>query len=90
MPAKNWKVYILTCADETFYTGITNDLTARIDAHNQGTGARYTRGRQPVNLAGYWEYANRSEASKAEYRIKGLTRRQKQDLLKTAKRSPEK
>lgn len=84
MSSKNWKVYILACADDTLYTGITKDLRARIEAHNQGTGARYTRGRRPVRLLGYWEYTSRSEASRAEYRIKQLSRRQKQNLLKTA------
>ncbi|MFP4548915.1 MAG: GIY-YIG nuclease family protein [Fidelibacterota bacterium] len=84
MSANNWKVYILACADDTWYTGITNNLNARIEAHNQGTGARYTWGRRPVRLLGYWEYTSRSEASRAEYRIKQLSRRQKRNLLKTA------
>jgi putative endonuclease len=82
MSAKNWKVYILAYADNTLYTGITNDLAARIKAHNQGKGARYTRGRNPVKLLGSWEYASRSKASQAEYKIKQLSRSQKLLLLR--------
>jgi len=79
-----WNLYIVKCADGTLYTGITNDLAARIKAHNQGKGARYTKGRRPVILLGYWEYTNRSQASKEEYKIKQLPRHRKLALLRTA------
>ena len=52
---KCWVVYILRCKDNTLYTGITDDLNKRLKAHNEGKGAKYTRGRGPVQLY-YWEY----------------------------------
>ena len=78
-----WVVYILQCADDTLYTGITNDLEKRLQQHNGElkNGAKYTRGRQPVTLV-YSETSNsRSEASKREYVIKSLNRIQKQALI---------
>jgi len=76
--AKSWCLYVLRCADGTLYCGITNDLARRIDQHNRGTGARYTRGRGPVALVRSWPAADRSGASKAEAAFKKLTRRQKE------------
>lgn len=79
--SQNWFVYILKCSDNTLYTGITTDIARRLAEHNDGTGARYTRARLPVSLA-YLETAeNRSEASKREYRIKQLSRGQKEGLI---------
>ena len=49
-------VYMVECADDSYYTGWTNDVEARVAAHNDGAGARYTRGRRPVRLV-YWEEA---------------------------------
>jgi putative endonuclease len=70
---KPWFIYILRCADGTLYTGITTDLSRRVQEHNsQKKGARYTRSRRPVTLV-YSESAdNRSEASKREYAIKQM------------------
>jgi len=79
--SKKWFVYLLECDDGTFYTGITNDLEARIDTHNEGKGAKYTRGRTPVKLKIYFEFEDRSEASKVEYLIKELSRKQKEELI---------
>jgi putative endonuclease len=62
----------LECSDGSYYAGITNDLENRINAHNNGTGAKYTRGRSPVKLIGHQAFENRSEASKAENQIKKL------------------
>ncbi len=76
-----WIVYILECIDKSYYTGITNNLEARIIKHNKGKGAKYTRGRGPVTLLKSWEFSSKSEASKEEYRIKKLTKSQKVDLL---------
>lgn len=76
MSASVWYVYILACADDTLYTGITTDLTRRIAEHNgeRGLGARYTRSRRPVALA-YAELAdNRATASQREAAIKRLDR----------------
>ena len=77
-------VYLLRCADGTLYTGFTNDLARRLAAHNAGRGAKYTRGRRPVELV-YWEsFSNKSSALRREYAIKQLTRRQKLTLIQSS------
>lgn len=76
-----WVVYILECADGTLYTGITNNLSKRISTHNKGKGAKYTRTRLPVSLKASCEFPDRSSASKEEYRVKKLTRKQKLALI---------
>jgi len=68
-------VYLLSCADETLYTGITNDLESRVAAHNSGTGAKYTCGRQPVKLVHHEIYENKSAALRRELEIKKMARR---------------
>lgn len=75
-------VYILRCADGTLYTGYTTDLDRRIKEHNQGQGAKYTRGRSPVELVYSEEYKTRSRAQKREYEIKTYSRQKKLDLVK--------
>lgn len=77
-----WYVYILQCADGTLYTGITTDVNRRLNEHNSGKGAKYTRTRLPVMIVAVSEAGSRSEASKEEYRIKQLTREQKLKLIK--------
>jgi putative endonuclease len=73
-------VYLLECADGTYYTGWTVDLRARLEAHNAGTGSRYTRGRRPVSLA-YWERANaKSEALRREAALRCLSHADKRSL----------
>jgi len=72
-----WFLYLVECKDGSFYAGITNRLQERISAHNNGTGARYTRGRGPVKLLASKEYIDRSNASKAEALIKRLPRHKK-------------
>jgi putative endonuclease len=77
----DWTVYIVRCADATFYTGITNGLDKRLKAHDAGTGAKYTKSRGPVELV-YSEISpDRSAASKREYAIKQLTRAEKLELI---------
>lgn len=73
----SWCLYLLECSDGSYYAGITNDLENRIKAHNEGLGAKYTRGRCPVKVLAQKAYPNRSEASKAESAIKKLNRSQK-------------
>jgi putative endonuclease len=86
-------VYVLRCADGTFYTGWTVDLDARVAAHNDGTGARYTRSRRPVTLH-YWEPApSRGVALRREAAIRRLDRAAKARLggpspTEDARRSP--
>jgi len=74
-------VYIVECADGTYYTGYTTDVDRRVSEHNAGTGARYTRGRTPVTLIYTETYATKSEAMSREYAIKQLRRRQKERLV---------
>lgn len=77
----DWSVYILKCNDDSYYTGITNDLKKRIADHESGNGAKYTRGRGPLTLM-YTEYfENRSAASKREFAIKKLSRIEKEHLI---------
>lgn len=76
-----WYVYILECKDNTLYTGITNDLDARLKKHNLGTASKYTRSRVPVKLV-YVEMAiDRSQASKREYELKQLSRKSKLKII---------
>ncbi len=75
-------VYILTCSDDTLYTGITTDLTKRLDEHNNSDrGAKYTKNRRPVVLSYSESAKDRSEASKREYAIKKLSRLEKLKLI---------
>ena len=74
-------VYILKCADDTLYTGWTNDLDKRFKVHSQGKGAKYTKGRLPVELVYFEEFDNKIEAMKREYEVKQLSRKEKQKLI---------
>jgi putative endonuclease len=80
-----WFVYLLRCADNTLYTGITTDLNRRLDEHNgknsSNKGARYTRSRRPVFLVYSETHANRANASQREYAIKKLSRYAKEQLI---------
>jgi len=73
--------YVLTCKDESLYGGYTNNLERRIKLHNEGKGAKYTRGRGPVKLTYFKSYDNKSDALKAEYHFKRLTRKKKIEFL---------
>lgn len=76
-----WYVYLLKCNDDTIYVGITTSIERRVKEHNTSNkGAKYTRMRRPVVLLKYFEFENRSLASKEEYRIKHLTKKQKLEL----------
>lgn len=74
-------VYILRCGDETLYTGYTTDVERRIEEHRSGNGAKYTRGRGPLELVHVEEYATRSAAMAREYEIKQLSRDEKERLI---------
>lgn len=76
-----WVVYMVMCSDNTIYTGITNDLEKRINTHNSGKGAKYTRSRYPVRLLSNWSCEDKSAASKLEYQYKQLSRLQKLKLI---------
>ena len=72
---------MLKCSDGTLYTGWTNDLEKRVEAHNSGKGAKYTKARRPVELAYYEEFETKEQAMKREYAIKQLGRKEKQKLI---------
>jgi putative endonuclease len=76
-----WFVYILECVDGTYYTGITNDVAARLQVHESGAGAKYTRGRSPLKLVYKEECVNRSTAAKREIEIKKMKRNRKMMLF---------
>ena len=77
-----WVVYIIKCKTKTLYIGITKNINKRLSTHNNGTGAKYTRGKGPFDLLYTESYPNRSEASKREYYLKNLSRDQKLHLIK--------
>ena len=76
-----WYLYVLRCGDGTLYTGITTDVERRLEEHRQGRGAKYTRGRGPLELAYQEECGTHSEALKREYAVKQLTREEKENLI---------
>ena len=73
--------YIVVCSDGTYYTGSTGDLEKRVESHNKGRGAKYLRGKRPVELVYARAYRYYKLALKAERKIKTLTRRQKEALI---------
>ena len=80
-------LYILKCADETLYTGITVDIERRVSEHNTSKlGAKYTKSRRPVELVYSRRFRNRSNATKAEAKMKKLSREEKLGLIKEYKK----
>lgn len=77
--------YILRCADDTLYTGWTNDLEKRLAAHNAGQGAKYTKPRRPVRLVYSEGFETKEEAMRREFSIKRLTRAEKLALIEEKK-----
>ena len=78
-----WYLYILRCGDGTLYTGITNDIEKRLETHRSGNGAKYTRGRSPLELVYRECCGSHSDALKREAAVKKLTRQQKEALIET-------
>jgi predicted GIY-YIG superfamily endonuclease/nucleoid DNA-binding protein len=76
----SWFVYILRCSDNSLYCGTTTDLTRRVEAHNAGTGARYTRSKLPVRLVWFAQTRSKSDAFREEFRIKRLQKNKKELL----------
>ena len=72
-----WYVYLLRCGDGTLYTGSTDDVEKRLAAHRAGKGAKYTRGRGPLELAYFEQLPDKSAALRREYEIKQMTRQEK-------------
>lgn len=82
-----YHLYILSCADKTLYTGITTDLERRVAEHNGAKlGAKYTRARRPVKMVYSKKFKNRSAAARQEARIKKLSRIEKLELIKKARK----
>ena len=83
MSESRWFVYIVRCGDSSLYTGIATDVERRFEEHSEGgaKGAKYTRGKGPLELVFQREVGNRSEATKEEIRIKGMSRKQKLALI---------
>ena len=78
MKSNPWYLYVVKCSDNTLYTGVTTDLDRRLTEHNTSLkGAKYTRKRRPVVLVYSKHYADRSQAQKAEYQFKRLSRKEK-------------
>lgn len=73
--------YLLECSDGTLYCGWTNDLEKRVNAHNSGRGAKYTKPRRPVRLVWYETFETKEEAMSREAKVKQLSRKQKEELV---------
>ena len=76
-----WYLYVLRCGDGSLYTGITTDVERRLEAHRTGKGAKYTRGRGPLELVYREECGNHSQALKRECQIKAMDRRKKEMMV---------
>ena len=83
-PDPAWFVYILSCSDGSLYTGITTDLERRIQQHNSGNGAKYTRGRRPVELIYSRTCDDHSDALKQEHSIKRMSKQKKWLMIEQA------
>ena len=78
---KEWTLYMLRCADSSLYTGITKDVASRVEQHNTGKGAKYMRAHGPGKLVWSKGDLSESEAKKEEFRIKQLSRKEKEELI---------
>lgn len=78
-----WYLYILRCKDDSLYTGITTDVEKRLEAHRSGKGAKYTRGRGPLELVYREACGDHSDALRRELEIKALTREEKLKMIKS-------
>lgn len=86
--SEHWFVYLVRCNDGSLYCGITNDLQHRINAHNSGKGAKYTRGRGPVELVYVKHMGSKSDALKFEHKVKQLSRLAKEVLIESHNLDP--
>ena len=85
MPSSNWFIYMVQCADNSLYTGVSTDLLRRIEEHNSSpNGAKYTKPRRPVRLVYFEQSKSRSEACKRECELKSLTPTNKRQLVTDA------
>lgn len=84
--SETWQVYLLRCADGSYYTGVTTDLQRRLSEHNAGQGARYTRSRLPAALVYSEAAVDRAAAQRREYAIRRLGRAEKERLAASTAR----
>ena len=82
-PMSSWHVYLLRCADDTLYCGITNDLDRRLAQHNAGTASKYTRPRTPVRLETSICVPSKGDALRLEWRVKRQKRERKAEFLQS-------
>ena len=87
MMEKLWNLYLLRCGDGTLYCGISTDVEARLEVHRSGQGAKYTRGRGPLELVYREVCGDHSAALKREIAVKKLTRQEKEKLIRQWKNS---
>lgn len=85
MMTSNWYLYILRCGDGSLYTGITTDVEKRLEAHCSGKGAKYTRGRGPLELVYREDCGDHSAALRREWELKRLTKEKKEDLIRNGR-----
>ena len=78
----SWFCYLLLCSDGSYYTGVAKDLTSRVQVHQNGRGARYTRARLPVQLVYYEEITDRSCAQRREAELRRLDHHSKAELAR--------
>jgi len=76
--------YMLRCRDDSLYTGWTNNIEKRMEDHNNGRGAKYTKARRPVELVYYEQFETKEDAMRREWQIKQLKKREKEELIKKA------
>ncbi len=79
--SNQWVVYLLRCRDGSLYCGITNDLYNRVQKHNEGKGAKYSRTKRPVTVAWVEKASNKITAMKREYQVRKLTKAEKEQLV---------
>jgi len=80
---QTWFLYVVHCDDGTLYSGVTTDVSRRVNEHNKSKrGAKYTKSRRPVRLVFWMDFCNRSTAHKAEHHFKKLTRKDKEEIIK--------
>ncbi|MGX6592574.1 GIY-YIG nuclease family protein [Cetobacterium ceti] len=79
---RNWYIYLLRCKDNSLYTGITTDVERRFKEHREGKGAKYTKAKGVINIEKVFSVENKSTALKLEYKIKKLTKKYKEILIK--------
>lgn len=84
-----WYVYILQCGDQTLYCGVSDDVQRRLEIHRSGKGAKYTRGRGPLQVVYVEACASHSDALKREYAVKRLPRLKKLEMIESYKMAAE-